>query len=385
MELHARVAAYVDLNAIQENIEVMRSRLPAQTKIAAVVKADGYGHGAVPIASLLEPKDYIWGFAVATAEEAVELKNAGIQKPVLVLGYTFLDAYEDIVKYHIRPAVYRLDMAKALSEEAVRQGKTISVHVKVDTGMSRIGMADEKESIEILSQMKNLPNVELEGIFTHFAKADEADKESALKQLSRFQGFVEHCEDKGIHFLIQHCANSAAIMEIPDAALHMVRAGIASYGLYPSGEMRKDLVQLKPAMELKSHITYIKEIEPGVQVGYGGTYTADSVRRIATIPVGYGDGYPRSLSNKGYVLINGQKAPIRGRVCMDQFMVDVTEIPEAECGMEVTLFGWDHGVFLSLEELCGLSGRFNYEFICDISKRVPRVYLLKSPLLGEKC
>ncbi len=266
-------------------------------------------------------------------------------------------------------------MAQELSREAVRQGKEVNVHIKVDTGMSRIGFADTKESVETIRAIKKLPGIRLEGLFTHFAKSDEADKTATEKQLRRYQAFNKACEAAGVQFRIHHCSNSAGIIDLPGANLDMVRAGITVYGLYPSEEVKKERVPLKAAMEMKSHIVHVKEIAPGTEVSYGGIYTAASVRRIATVPVGYADGYPRSLSNKGCVLAAGKRAPICGRVCMDQLMVDVTDIPEAVPGMEVTLFGRDVDAFLSVDELAELSGRFNYEFVCDLSQRVPRIYL----------
>ena len=375
MKKYQRVAALIDLDAIEENFEAMRAGLPAGTKMAAVVKANGYGHGAVPIARLLESKDAVWGFAAATIEEALALRSYGIRKPVLVLGYVFPDAYEQLVEQEIRPTVFRMDMARELSREAVRQKKTVPVHIKLDTGMSRIGFADTEESLREICEIHKLPGLALEGLFTHFARADEADKRYADRQFARFLSFRDACAREGIEFPICHCANSAAIIDMPETGLNLARAGIALYGLYPSGEVEKERVALRPAMELKSHIVHIKEVPAGTQISYGGIYTAPEARRIATIPVGYGDGYPRSLSDRGCVLIAGKRAPIRGRVCMDQFMVDVTEIPEAEPGMEATLFGRDGGEFLSMDELAELSGRFNYEFACDISGRVPRIYL----------
>ena len=375
MKKYQRAAAYVDLDAIEENFEAMKRTLPAGTQMAAVVKANGYGHGAVPIARLMEPKDYIWGFAAATIEEALQLRGYGIRKPVLVLGYVFPESYPELAAEDIRTAVFRMDMAEELSKEAVRQNKRVHIHIKLDTGMSRIGFPDTEESLEAICQIQKLPGLELEGLFTHFARADEADKTWADRQLARFLRFRDALEERGVHIPICHCANSAAIIDMPESSLNLVRAGIALYGLYPSGEVKKERVALKAAMELKSHIVHVKEIPAGTQVSYGGLYTAPEPRRIATIPVGYGDGYPRSLSDRGCVLITGKRAPIRGRVCMDQFMVDVTEIPEARPGMEVTLFGTDGGEILSMDELAELSGRFNYEFACDISGRVPRIYL----------
>ncbi len=375
MKKYKRVAAYVNLDAIEENFEAMKANLREGTQIAAVVKANGYGHGSVPIAKMIEEKEYLWGFAAATAEEAIELRKNGIKKPILILGYVFPEDYAELVRMDIRPTVFRYDMAEELSREAVLQEKELPIHIKLDTGMSRIGFADTTESVQEICRIAKLPGLKLEGMFTHFARSDEADKTSTEKQRQRFLAFAKSCKNAGIEFQILHCSNSAGIIDLPEANLDMVRAGITVYGLYPSDEVKKALVPLKPAMEVKSHIVHIKEIAPGTEVSYGGIYKADSRRRIATIPIGYADGYPRSLSNKGYILVAGKPAPIRGRVCMDQMMVDVTEIPEAENGMEVTIFGKDGDSFLSVDELAELSGRFNYEFVCDLSQRIPRIYL----------
>ncbi|MDD3414063.1 MAG: alanine racemase [Lachnospiraceae bacterium] len=372
---YMRVYASVNLDAIKSNLEQMKSNIKKDTMITAVIKTDGYGHGAVPIAHEIEECPYLYGFAVATIEEAVILRKSGIKKPIIILGFTFPDAYKDIVTYDIRPAVFKEDMARELSMEAAKQHKTVHFHLKVDTGMSRIGMMPEESSIPLVQIMKNLPGVEIEGIFTHFAKADMMDKGPTDIQIQKFTSFIQKLENAGIRIPIHHCSNSAGIVEIPDANMDMVRAGITLYGLWPSDEVKQDIISLTPVLELKSHIVYIKEIEPGTQVSYGGTYQATNKRRIATIPVGYGDGYPRSLSGKGYVLIKGKKAPILGRVCMDQFMVDVTDIQEAEEFMEVTLIGKDENEILSMEEIGIISGRFNYELACDLGKRIPRVYL----------
>ncbi len=372
MKYYLRVCAEINLNAVAQNLENMRRNLADGAKMLAVIKTDGYGHGAVPIAKLAEEYFYIWGFAVATAEEALQLRKAGIQKPILILGFVFPDAYEDLVRYDIRPAVFKLRMAEQLSEEAVRQGKTVKLHIKVDTGMSRIGFTDKEESADTVQAISALPHVELEGVFTHFARADERDKSYAEEQLDRFLAFSEMLERRGVHIPLRHCSNSAGIFDLPEANLDMVRAGVSIYGMYPSEEVNKLAVPIFPAMTLKSHIVYIKEVEPGTAISYGGTYVADKKRKVATIPVGYGDGYPRALSNRGHVLIRGRRARILGRVCMDQFMVDVTEIPEVQEGDSVTLIGADGGQEITMEDLGELSGRFNYELACCIGKRVPR-------------
>ena len=375
MKHYLRICAEINLNAVAYNFKSMKDRLAPETKMIAVVKTDGYGHGAIPIAHMVQEYPYVWGFAVATIEEAVLLRKAGIEKPILILGFVFPDAYEDVVRYDIRPAVFKLSMARQLSEEAVRQQKKVYFHIKVDTGMSRIGFADTAESADVVKEISKLPNVEMEGLFTHFARADEYDRSPAMVQLKRYLDFCSLLSEAGIEIPLRHCSNSAGIIRIPEANLSIVRAGITIYGIYPSAQVERDIVKLSPVLELKSHITYVKDVLPGTAISYGGTYVADRKLRVATVPVGYADGYPRQLSGKGWVLVHGKKAPILGRVCMDQFMIDVTEIPDVKKGDQVTLIGRDGDEFISIEEMGDLSGRFSYEFACEISDRVPRVYI----------
>ena len=376
LEKYQRVYAAVDLTAIQENMERMHKNLQSGTLMIGVIKADGYGHGAVPIGKELEKLSYVFGYAVATAEEAFSLREAGLQKPILILGYTFPYCYEELIEQDIRPAVFRTDTLRKLDDCARRLGKNAMVHVKVDTGMNRVGIRRDEEGLSFLRCLSEMSNIEVEGIFTHFARADEQDKRSAREQLAQFTGFVEEAERiLGRTIPIKHCSNSAGILTMPEANLSLVRAGITLYGLSPSAQVPRELLSLRPALSLKSHLVYVKEVEAGTPVSYGGTYVAKDRMRIATVPVGYGDGYPRSLSNRGYVLIRGQRASILGRICMDQFMVDVTAIPEACEGDEVTLIGTDGGEEITMELLGELSGRFNYELACDLGKRIPRVYL----------
>lgn len=375
MKKYRRVHADIDLDAVQFNFDQMSKNIPQGTKIMAVVKTDAYGHGAVPLASFMEPCEKLWGFATATVDEAVELRQAGIKKPILILGYTFPECYTHIVKNEIRQTIFTLDMAKALSEEAVRQNKKAYIHIKLDTGMGRIGYQNAKEAAEDAEKISKLPMMEIEGVFTHFANADTSSQENTLRQLEKFDEMIEAMEAVGVTFSLKHCANSAGIIELTDQKFDLVRAGIISYGLWPSDEVKKDVVQLKPILSLKSHVVYVKEVEPGCAVSYGSTWVAEEKRKIATIPIGYGDGYPRSLSNKGYVLIKGCKAPITGRVCMDQMMVDVTDIPEEiRVGDRVTLIGQDGDLTITAEEIGDLSGRFNYELVCDLGNRIPRIY-----------
>lgn len=376
LESYQRVWAEVDLDAIWENMVHMKENIAENTKILAVIKTDGYGHGGVPIAKMLEQLDFMFGYAAATYEEAHVLREAGVKKPILILGYTFPYCYEELIREEIRPAVYRRDTVEELVAAAAKVGKKAKVHIKVDTGMGRIGITPDEEGLEFVRFLIEHPELEVEGIFTHFAKSDEADKTSANHQLELFQNFIDKIQTElGITIPVKHCSNSAAILEMPQANMDMVRAGITTYGLYPSEEVSKDIVPLRAAMSLYSHIVYCKTIHAGQSVSYGGLFTAQKDTRVATIPVGYGDGYPRSLSGKGYVLIHGKKAPILGRVCMDQFMVDISEIPEAMDGDKVTLLGMDGTERITAEELGELSGRFNYEFVCDLGKRIPRVYI----------
>ena len=376
MPLHERVCAYVDLGAMLDNVHAMKNNIAGETKIIAVIKTDGYGHGALPIARRLETEDCIFGYAVATAEEALSLRAEGIGKPILILGYVFPEFYTDLIENDVRMTLFRYDQMGELAVLGKRLGKPAKVHIKVDTAMSRIGIFPDEDGLEFVGAAVHTDGLETEGMFTHFARCDEADKSAVNEQFAVFTQFCDRVKElyPGAISLF-HASNSAGIIEMPQANLDLVRAGITLYGLWPSDEVRKDIVPLKPLLSLKSHIVLIKEIGPGRAVSYGGTYVAQDKRKIATIPVGYGDGYPRSLSNRGSVLIRGQRAPILGRVCMDQFMVDVTDIEGAVNGDEVTLIGRDGEDEITMEELGDLSGRFNYELACDLSSRVPRVYL----------
>lgn len=374
MNIHSRVYAKIDLDAVRHNLDAVHQLLKPGTQVIAVIKADGYGHGALPIAGTVEQIEYLYGFAVATAEEALLLRSHGIQKPILILGYVFPEHYPMLVSREIRPAVFTLEMAEQLSEAAQKADKDIAVHIKVDTGMSRIGMQVSAENAKMIAQIASLPHIVVEGIFTHFARADETDKSAAEQQFAQFIHMTEMTKEAGIKIPYRHCANSAAIIDLPQTDMDLVRAGIILYGLWPSDEVQKERIDLHPVLELVSHIAYVKQLEAGRSISYGGTYTAQEPRTVATIPVGYGDGYPRSLSNKGCVLIHGQRAPILGRVCMDQFMADVTDIPDVKTGDKVILAGRDQDEALTLEELGDLSGRFNYEFACGLSRRIPRVF-----------
>ena len=374
MKLPSRIQVDIDLDAFAFNLESIKNNLKEDTKIITVLKADGYGHGALPLAREAVKDPRVWGVAVATVEEAEELRQGGIRKPLLILGYTYEENYEQIAREEFRPAVFKLSMARKLSQAAVKNNTVVNVHIKIDTGMSRIGYRDLETAVPEIMEISRLPGIRIEGLFTHFARADEKKTDPAYVQFRKFQEFQKALEAQGLEIPICHCSNSAGIIRMPEANLNAVRAGVILYGLYPSEDVEKEPVPLKPVMELKSHIAYIKTVEAGVQISYGGTFTTQRETRVATIPVGYADGYARGLSNKGSVLIRGKRAPILGRVCMDQFMVDVTDIPQAQELDEVVLLGRSGDEQITMEELGELSGRFNYEFACCISKRVPRIY-----------
>ena len=373
--MHNRIYANIHMDALEQNLSSMKANLKEGTKMIGVIKADAYGHGAVPVAQYMEPKDYVWGFAAATEEEAVELRRAGITKPILILGFTFPEHYEQMAKLGIRPAVFTLEMAEQMAEAAQRVGETMHIHLAVDTGMGRIGLYDDARGVKTACAIAKLKGLQIEGLFTHFARADESSIEPAKIQLDRYLHFAGELEKAGLAISLHHVSNSACIMQFPEANLDLVRAGITLYGLFPSDEVREDPVFLHPLMELKSRVAYVKDVAPGTSISYGGTFVADHPMRVATIPVGYADGYPRSLSNKGYVLIHGRRCPILGRICMDQFMVDVTDLPQVHVFDDVTLLGTDGDERITAEMLGDLSGRFNYELVCNISKRVPRIYV----------
>ena len=374
---NTRVYAGINLSAVLHNLEEMHKNIDKDTKIVAVIKTDGYGHGALPIAKAIENVPYLWGYAVATADEAMALIDDGRKKPILILGISFAEQFDAIIRNDIRPCVCDFETARKLSEIAVAKNKICHIHIKIDTGMSRIGFQVNEETANIIYEISKLPNVEIEGLFTHFANADESDKTPTLEQMNLFQKMCQMLTDRGLCIPIKHCSNSAGIVDIPEANMNMVRAGIILYGLWPSDEVNKRNMDLQPVMSLKSHISYLKDLDAGRKISYGGVYVTNKEQRIATVPVGYGDGYARSLSENGYVLVRGQKAPICGRICMDQFMIDVSHIEGVRVGDAVTLLGQDGTQSITMEELGDLSERFNYEFACLITPRVPRVYYEK--------
>ena len=383
MKKYSRICARVDLDAIEYNIEMMRKNIKEDTKMMAVLKTDGYGHGAVQIARVLEDKDYIWGYAVATLDEAIRLRRGCMSKPILVLGVVFPDQWPELVSNDVRMTVYKEEAIKIVSEMAKVMNKKVYVHIKLDTGMGRLGFPITEESVDIIERISKLPNIVMEGMYTHFAKADEIDKTFTEKQLRDYLWMKEELLERGIKFEYYHCSNSAGIIDHPEANMDMVRAGISTYGLYPSQEVKKENVPLKPALELIGHVAYVKWVEAGTPISYGGTYVTERRTKIATIPLGYGDGYARSLSNKADVLIRGKRCRVIGRICMDQFMVDVTDLPDVEYGDKVTLIGYDGEEHIPVEELGDIADRFSYEFICDLGKRIPREFIRHGKVIEQ--
>lgn len=374
MKEYNRVYAKIDMDAAAYNMEQMKKRIGGGARLIAVVKTDAYEHGAVPLAEVFEKLDYVWGYAVASLDEGMILRKHGIKKPILVLGCVFPDQYDDMVRNDIRAAVYMEEMALGMAEAARKAGKKAYIHIKTDTGMGRIGFPVSEESADIIERISKLEDIKIEGMFTHFAKADETDKTYTYDQHRKFMWMKEQMEKRGVEIPYYDCDNSAGIIDFPDMKHDLARAGISTYGMYPSEEVNQNAVDLKPVLSLVSHVIFVKTVKPGTSISYGGTFVAPEKMRVATIPVGYGDGYPRSLSNKGTVLIHGKRARILGRVCMDQFMVDVTDIPDVKFMDQAVLIGEDQGDRITVEELAGLSGRFNYEFVCCLGKRIPRVY-----------
>mgnify|MGYP001851225703 FL=1 len=373
MSGYLRCYAEVSLKAIGHNIAQVKKRLRPGVKLLAVIKADAYGHGAVRVGKYLE--DQVDYFAVATAEEAMELREQGIRLPVLVLGYISPEQYGEILDYDITQTVYSLEIAEKLSEASVKAGCRTKIHAALDTGMTRIGFHITEEEADRIAAISRLPGLELEGMFTHFSCADQKDKTYCGLQLEKFRRMERMLRARGVEIPVKHICNSAGIMEFDDYRFDMVRSGIVTYGLYPSEEVDKSRLPLIPALSWKSRVIHVQDVEPGLGVSYGATYTTEGpCTRIATVSAGYADGYPRALSNKGRVLIHGRYAPILGRVCMDQMMVDVSHIPDVKVEDTVTLIGREGDRRITMEEVADPACRFNYEMACGISKRVPRIY-----------
>ncbi len=377
MEYKQRNWAEIKLDNLKHNVERIKETISNNAKILGVIKADGYGTGSVRAAEVLRECGVDF-FAVACVEEAIALRNAGAKEDILILGYTGDKYLKEIFDYDITPTVFDKAFAKSLSDYAVKRNKKIKIHIKLDTGMGRIGFLTnpdhiEKTSEEIL-EISSLPMLEIEGIFTHFALADDENTAYTESQFERFMKVNEELKARGLDIKIKHCANSAAIMMYPKTHLDMVRPGIILYGCYPSPYLEGKKFELKPVMEFKTKIINLKEVEPGCAISYGCTFVTERKSKIATIPVGYADGLSRNLSGKYSVLVNGQYAPIVGRICMDQCMIDVTDVNNISTEDEVVIFGEQKGVKNPIEKMAEILGTINYEILCDIGKRVPRVY-----------
>lgn len=379
MDFIKRTWAEIDLDALDYNIKHIKASVPEGHRIMGIVKADAYGHGDGFVARRLAESGFAW-FGVSNIEEAISLRNEGIKQPILVLGYTPVECAGLMAKHNVTQAIVSLEYAKLLQEKAVEAGVTVDVHVKLDTGMTRVGFqCDEEdfdESVDGIVEVSKLPNIHITGIFTHFAVADTYSGDSpeyTEMQFGRYKKMVNACKEKGVELGLCHCANSAATISYPEKHLDMVRSGVITYGMLPSGEC-EGRIDIKPVMTLKTSIALVKHVKAGTQISYGRTYTADKDRMIATVPIGYADGYNRLLSNKARMLVNGQYAPVVGRVCMDQLMLDVTEIPNVKMGDEVVVFGRQGDNVIPIEELADIIGTINYEMTCVVTKRVPRIY-----------
>ena len=360
----------IDLDAISANFDAIAAK--TKVPVMAVIKADAYGHGAIQVAQLLQDRAAFFG--VSSMLEATELRRAGLTNPILILGHTPVKAFGTAIREGIRPTIFRLEDAQALSRAAVEAGIPAPFHFAVDTGMSRIGFPATAESADVCAEIAKLPGLVPEGIFSHFATADCADLSRSRQQAEQFDSFCELLKARGVYIPVRHLNNSAGLMNF-DTHYEMVRAGIVTYGMYPSEEVSPELLTLKPALQFLSKVTFVKTLPAGREISYGGTFVTTKDTRVATVPVGYADGYRRSLSGKFHVLIHGQKAPILGRICMDQMMVDVSDIPETQPGDRVTLVGTDGAETITMEQIAAAADSFNYEFVCGISRRVPRIYV----------
>lgn len=387
-EEYQRVYAEINLDALNHNMDSILSKVNDNARVIAVLKTDAYGHGAIPIARELENRSKVYGYALATAEEALILRNSGIRKPLIILGYTFPNKYEELIQKNITMTAFREDMlediAKACRHISTTEYKYVAhIHVKVDTGMGRIGITPDEAGINFVKKALSYEEIKIDGIFTHLAKADE-DKDFTIKQLEKFKEFVDKVEKESEYKIpLKHALNSAGLVEFSEYDMDLVRAGIILYGLWPDSKPMQE-IDLKPVLSLHSQIVYVKDVPVGTSISYGGTYICEKDMKVATVPVGYGEGYPRLLSNKASVLVRGQRCKILGRICMDQFMIDVTDVADVKEGDLVTLIGTDGDDIITMEELGNLSGRFNYEMACDLGKRIPRVFIKNQLILTTK-
>lgn len=383
-----RAWAQIDLNALQYNYNVVKSMINPRSKIMCVVKADAYGHGAKRLSKEFSKLGADW-FAVSNLEEAMQIRKAGVNKPILILGYTPVNMVQVLSDNNISQAAISEDYAKKLSLRAEKINKKIKVHIKLDTGMNRIGILDQndiqrKNAVKSIENILNMSGLIVEGLFTHFAVADEGiDGEDYTRmQYENFKCVISDLKEKGIKIPLCHCCNSAAIIDYPDMDMDMVRPGIILYGLLPSNKLKSKL-RLKPVMQLKSTVSLVKEIDAGVKISYGGNFISDKKMKIATVPIGYADGYPRYMSGKGEMIVKGKRAKIVGRICMDQLMLDVTDIDGVNQGDIVTVLGGEKESRISANDIADINNTINYEIICLVGKRVPRIYYKDGKFVGQ--
>ena len=383
-----RAWAQIDLNALQYNYNVVKSMINPKSKIMCVVKADAYGHGAKRLSKEFSKLGADW-FAVSNLEEAMQIRKAGVNKPILILGYTPVNMVQVLSDNNISQAAISEDYAKKLSLRAEKINKKIKVHIKLDTGMNRIGILDQndiqrKNAVKSIENILNMSGLIVEGLFTHFAVADEGiDGEDYTRmQYDNFKCVISDLKEKGIKIPLCHCCNSAAIIDYPDMDMNMVRPGIILYGLLPSNKLKSKL-RLKPVMQLKSTVSLVKEIDAGVKISYGGNFISDKKMKIATVPIGYADGYPRYMSGKGEMIVKGKRAKIVGRICMDQLMLDVTDIDGVNQGDIVTVLGGEKESRISANDIADINNTINYEIICLVGKRVPRIYYKDGKFVGQ--
>lgn len=370
-----RTWAEIDLDALAHNVREVRRIINKATEIMGVVKADAYGHGVKEVARAFLDNG-ITRLAVAVLDEALQLRRLGIDAPILVLGYSDPARSDEIILNEVTQTIFSYDSAKALSDSAVKLNRNVKIHAKVDTGMTRVGFTTDNRDAKIILEISKLPGIIMEGIFTHFASADEKDRSYTQMQFEKFMCICGKLSGEGLHIPFKHVCNSAGALEFPEMHLDMVRPGIILYGLYPSMDADRQKIALKPAMTLKSNVILVKTVEKGTCIGYGRGFKTLRRSRVATIPIGYGDGYTRLLSNKGHVLIHGKSVPVVGRICMDQCMIDLTDMKKKVfVGDEVILFGRQGEAELNVEQVATDIGTINYEVVCMIGKRIPRVYL----------
>lgn len=373
VEKHRPLWAEVNLDNIAHNMREIR-RIAASKEIIAVIKADAYGHSALDVAPVLL-ENGATRFAVAVVTEAIELRKTVADAPIMILGYTPVDFVKELIENNIEITAYSYDYVEAVSKEAEKYGKKVKIHIAVDTGMGRIGFLPDGNSINDVYKISKLSNILIEGVFSHFSTSDEQDKGYTMYQLQKFNWFCEELVKKGVSFNLRHIANSGAIIDMPEVHMDAVRPGILLYGYYPSNEVDKSKINLKPAMTLKASVINIKKLPAGEYISYGRTYKTERESIIATLPIGYADGYTRLLFNKGKVIIKGRFAPIVGRICMDMCMVDVTDIDDVKVGDEAIIMGEENGIKYNADDIADHIGTINYEILCAVSKRVPRVFV----------